>query len=76
MWFLFLHGDYEVIHQRMVVRSGHYMKADLLRSQFNDLEPPQEEENVIALNISRSITDMAAEVEKHLDSLKPLPVVS
>lgn len=72
VWFLFLHGDYEVIHQRMVARSGHYMKAELLRSQFNDLDPPQEEENVIPLNVSRSITDMAAEVEKHLNSLKPV----
>lgn len=51
------------------------MKADLLRSQFNDLDPPLlEEENVMTLDISRSISDMAVEVEKHLNSLKPSPV--
>ncbi|XP_008292792.1 probable gluconokinase [Stegastes partitus] len=68
--FLFLHGDYEFIHQRMVARRGHYMKADLLRSQFDSLEPPLEEENVLSLDIRRSIADMATEVEKHIISFK------
>ncbi|KAI9521883.1 hypothetical protein NQZ68_004038 [Dissostichus eleginoides] len=71
--FLFLYGDYDLIHQRMVVRRGHYMKADLLRSQFDVLEPPLDKENVLPLDIRRSITDMAMEVEKHIVSLKSSP---
>lgn len=72
VFFLFLHGDYEVIRKRMVERSGHFMKADLLASQFDVLELPVEgrEENVVRLDVSRSIPDMAMEVEKHLSSLK------
>ncbi|XP_029960634.1 probable gluconokinase [Salarias fasciatus] len=65
VFFLFLHGSYDLIHQRMVARRGHYMRADLLRSQFDVLEPPVDEENVLPLDIRRSIADMVMEVEKH-----------
>lgn len=51
------------------------MKADLLRSQFDALEPPVDEENVLSLDIRRSITDMATEVEQHLISLGLSPVM-
>ncbi|CAN9513149.1 unnamed protein product [Ophioblennius macclurei] len=65
VFFLFLHGNYDLIHERMVARRGHYMRADLLRSQFDVLEPPLDEENVLSLDIRRSIADMVIEVEKH-----------
>ncbi|XP_059193346.1 probable gluconokinase isoform X2 [Centropristis striata] len=73
VFFLFLHGDYDLIQQRMVARKGHYMKADLLRSQFDVLEPPSDEENVLPLDIRWSITDMSTEVEKHIVSLRSSP---
>lgn len=38
--FVYLKGDYETILARMVNRPGHYMKADMLRSQFDALEEP------------------------------------
>uniref|UniRef100_A0A3Q2UQ84 Gluconokinase n=1 Tax=Fundulus heteroclitus TaxID=8078 RepID=A0A3Q2UQ84_FUNHE len=71
VFFLYLHGDYKLIHQRMVARQGHYMKADLLRSQFEILEPPSDDENALALDIRKSPLEMMLEVEKHIDSLKP-----
>ncbi|XP_068422654.1 probable gluconokinase [Clinocottus analis] len=74
--FLFLHGDYDLIQQRMVARKGHYMKADLLRSQFDVLEPPSDEENVLPLNIRRSMADMAEEVQKHIVSPKPSTLIT
>lgn len=70
VFFLFLHGDYDLLYQRMVARRGHYMKADLLRSQFDVLEPPLDEENVLPLDVRRNIPDMAKEVEKHVISFK------
>ncbi|XP_014324413.1 probable gluconokinase [Xiphophorus maculatus] len=70
VFFLYLHGDYDLIHQRMVARQGHYMKADLLRSQFDILEPPSDEENVLTLDIRKSRSEMILEVEKHIESLK------
>ncbi|XP_035514697.1 probable gluconokinase isoform X2 [Morone saxatilis] len=74
VFFLFLHGDYDLLHQRMVARRGHYMGANLLRSQFDVLEPPLDEENVLPLDIRRSISDMATEVEQHVMSLKSSPM--
>ncbi|KAK7933184.1 hypothetical protein WMY93_004080 [Mugilogobius chulae] len=69
--FLFLYGDYHIIYQRLASRKGHYMKAVLLQSQFDTLEPPSDEENVLPLNITtKTITEMAEEVEKHLMSRK------
>ncbi|XP_028270977.1 probable gluconokinase isoform X2 [Parambassis ranga] len=75
VYFLFLYGDYDFILQRMVARRGHYMKAEMLRSQFDVLEPPLDEENVLPLDVRRSITDMATEVEKHMISLKASPAM-
>ncbi|KAM7018216.1 putative gluconokinase [Tautogolabrus adspersus] len=74
VFFIFLHGDYDLIHQRMVDRMGHYMKADLLRSQFDVLEPPLEEENILTLDIRRNFPDMAVEVEAHIMSLRSSPM--
>ena len=74
VFFLFMHGDYELLHQRMLARREHYMKADMLRSQFDVLEPPLDEKNVLSLDIRRTIDDMAMEVEKHMISLKSSPM--
>ncbi|XP_072289449.1 probable gluconokinase [Eucyclogobius newberryi] len=71
--FLFLHGDYNVIYQRLASRKGHYMKAVLLRSQFDALEPPSGDENALLLDIAtNSVAEMAEEVERHLTSRKKL----
>lgn len=39
--FVYLEGDFSLIHARMQARSDHYMKAEMLRSQFQALEIPQ-----------------------------------
>lgn len=38
--FVYLHADYESIAARMQARSTHFMKANMLRSQFEALEAP------------------------------------
>lgn len=37
---IYLHGSYEELHKRMEQREGHFMPANLLRSQFDTLQPP------------------------------------
>lgn len=37
---IYLHGTYEELHNRMTQRKGHFMPAGLLESQFETLEPP------------------------------------
>lgn len=48
---IFLQGDYNTILDRLKGRSGHYMPATLLRSQFDALEVPA---NAIRVNIGLS----------------------
>ena len=38
---IYLQGNYEQIFSRMQYRQGHFMKAEMLRSQFTILEEPQ-----------------------------------
>src|SRR5262245_56963183 len=49
--FVYLKGDYELIQQRLRARSGHFMNADLLRSQFAALEEP---EGVLTVDVAHS----------------------
>ena len=69
VWFLFLYGSYDLIYSRLLARMGHFMSPDLLRSQFDVLEPPTEEENSLALDIRRSKADIAMEIKAHLLSV-------
>ena len=39
--FVYLKGSYELILQRMQARHGHYMKPEMLKSQFATLQEPQ-----------------------------------
>jgi gluconokinase len=40
--FVYLKGDADLIRQRLERRSGHFMKANLLASQFETLEEPKD----------------------------------
>ncbi len=47
---IFLKGNYEMIFERMQNRKDHYMPASLLRSQFDNLEIPN---NAIMIDIEK-----------------------
>jgi gluconokinase len=55
--FIYLKGNYELIHSRMQSRPGHYMKPDMLDSQFTTLEEPGD---AITVEISQSPEEIAA----------------
>ena len=42
--FIYLQGDFDLIRERMQARENHYMKAEMLQSQFDALEPPPQHE--------------------------------
>lgn len=56
--FLFLHGSFELILDRMQQRAGHFMKAEMLQSQFNTLELPHNEPDVIEIAIDRPFDEV------------------
>lgn len=52
---IYLQGSYDLIWSRMSTREEHYMKPEMLRSQFAALEEP---ENVLTLDVSMTVEDM------------------
>jgi len=61
--FIYLKGSYDLIWSRMQVRTGHYMPADLLKSQFDDLEEP---ENGFIVDIDQPPNDVLDDVLAYL----------
>lgn len=56
--FVYLKGTKEVIQDRINARKGHFMPSQLLDSQFNILEEPQ---NAIDIDLSKSPEEMIQE---------------
>ncbi|KAI1382180.1 carbohydrate kinase [Hypoxylon crocopeplum] len=51
--FIYLHAPENVLLERVGMRQGHYMGANMVHSQFSILEPPTAEEmDVISLDVS------------------------
>ncbi len=65
---VFLHGDADVLAQRMTTRSNHYMPPSLLASQLATLEPPQPDEGAVALDLSTPSDAQVAAVMARLSS--------
>ena len=59
--FVYLQGSYKQVLQRLEERKGHYMKADLLQSQFDILEEPS---NALTISIQLSVEDIVATIVK------------
>lgn len=52
MVFIYMKGSFDVIADRLKARAGHFMPTDLLRSQFDALEEPGDDEpDVLRVNI-------------------------
>ncbi|BFU59478.1 MULTISPECIES: gluconokinase [Rodentibacter] len=59
--FLFLEGSFELVLERMKQRKGHYMKTDMLKSQFDTLEVPgTDEPDVLHIDIDGSFEEVVA----------------
>ncbi|MEG9488102.1 gluconokinase [Mannheimia indoligenes] len=68
--FLFLNGSFELVLERMKQRKGHFMKPEMLQSQFNTLEIPQADEpDVLFIDIDGSFEEV---VERCVEAIKPL----
>lgn len=68
VYFLFLHGSFELVLERMRQRQGHFMKAEMLKSQFETLEVPQPDESgVIFIDIDTTFEQV---VERCVQAIK------
>ncbi len=59
--FIYLEGSFDLIWQRMQTRQAHYMKADMLRSQFEALEQPAANE-AITVPIDQDVDGILATI--------------
>ncbi|KAI0135514.1 carbohydrate kinase [Daldinia grandis] len=60
--FIYLHAPEAVLLERVGLRQGHYMGANMVHSQFSILEPPTAEEtDVISVDVSRPMEDVLEE---------------
>jgi gluconokinase len=58
--FIHLHGEVDVLRQRIASRKGHFMPASLLDSQLATLELPTAAENAVTIDINQSSADIIA----------------
>ncbi len=63
IYFVYLQGSEELIRQRLAGRKGHFMNPNLLHSQFETLEPP---ENAIVVDIAPPPDEIAANIRRKL----------
>lgn len=60
--FVYLHGDRDLLLQRLQGRKNHFMKASMLDSQLAALEPPTD---ALTVDIRASPTDVVTQIRKH-----------
>jgi gluconokinase len=56
---VYLKGDYELIWARMIDRLDHYMKPEMLTSQFKELDEPT---NGLVVDISKSVDEIVEHI--------------
>ncbi|MCC7361907.1 MAG: gluconokinase [Anaerolineales bacterium] len=66
--FVYLRGDYDLLLARLMQRTDHYMKPNMLASQLADLEPPRE---AVVIDIRAPLAEMVAEILARLDLRPP-----
>jgi gluconokinase len=62
--FVYLKGSYDLFYSRLADRTEHYMKADMLKSQFRDLEEPTD---ALTIDARLSVAEIVDEVVGKID---------
>ena len=65
--FVFLRGDYALVEKQLRSRHGHFMNTALLQSQFDHLEQPQSDENVLTIELGRTPEEIVRRIEANLN---------
>jgi len=65
--FVFLSGDYALVEKQLRSRHGHFMNAALLQSQFDDLEEPKADENVLTIKLGGTPEEIVERIKAKLN---------
>lgn len=63
---IFLHGSFELLYERIANRKGHFMPESLLQSQFDTLEIPRA--GVISIDVAHTPEEIIDEIMAHINS--------
>lgn len=66
--FVFLDGDMDLILERMRMRKGHFMKENMVKSQFDALERPDGEPQTLVVSIEGRIDDVVERAASQLQA--------
>lgn len=69
--FVHLAGSRDLIADRMKSRTGHFMPASLIDSQFAALEPPAPDEIAMTVDIDRPVEQIVDDIARHLEEARP-----
>ncbi|NXS02844.1 GNTK gluconokinase, partial [Oxylabes madagascariensis] len=61
--FVHLDGPMDIIAGRLEKRRGHFMPLELLKSQFDTLEPPSAPEHFITVSLEKPLPETVLEIE-------------
>jgi gluconokinase len=61
IFFLHLHGDFDLLFERMAQRTKHFMPPTLLQSQFDTLEPLGDDERGVLVDVAPPLDAVVAE---------------
>ena len=64
---VYLKGSYDLIWSRLSLRQDHYMKPNMLKSQFEALEEPT---NALALDVSLTVDEIVEGIVKHMAEME------
>ena len=64
---VYLKGSYDLIWSRLSLRQDHYMKPNMLKSQFEALEEPT---NALALDVSLPVDEIVEGIVKHMAEME------
>lgn len=64
---VFLKGNFELIHSRVAARQAHFMRPEMLASQFADLEEPA---NAITIDVTKPANQIVKQIQELLLAMK------
>lgn len=67
--FLLLNANKEIIARRMMLRKGHFMPSSLLDSQFEALEWPTHEDDVVEIDVDKPLEEIIEQAESLVNGL-------
>jgi len=64
--FIFLDGEYDLIYQRLASRSAHFFRESMLKSQFSDLDRP---EDCISVSIDQPVALVCSNIIEKIEKV-------